>query len=251
MRPRTLRVPWFVSLALGMAACTSTAEGPRPNSTTVAITAPSTSTVAAPTMTAGPRPDFPSDGPIEPGEYSIPSGAWSVAGVTLTLPAGWESQYGSPGAFKTSGVDGEVGFYFVIVDAIYTDPCVGSAAEADELTPVGTTVDDLVVALSNQPHTTIVGPADTMIGGFPAKRIDLTIADDFDAGVCANIPGALQIWHSRPVDKYFVLLPGGLASVYAIDVDGERQVLLTQHQRATADDIAEMEAIIESMTLDP
>ena len=250
MKPRTLRVAVLATVALGMAACTSTAEEPPTPSTT---TAPAT-TVPTPTTTitasAGPRTDFPSDGPIEPGEYHIPAGPWSVAGVTLTVPAGWAAQYGSPGAFKEYDAGGDVVFYFVRVNAIYSDPCVGSAAEVDEFTSVGPTVDDLVTALLNQPHTTAVGPVDTMIGGFPAKRIDLTIADDFDASVCVNIPGALQIWHSRPVDKYFVLLPDGLASVYVIDVDGERQVLLTQHQSATAEDIAEMEAIIASMTID-
>jgi len=250
LKPKHLRVTLLVALSLGMTACTSTAESPSPTSTTLPTTVPSTSTVATSTTITGPRTDFPADGPIEAGRYSIPPSAWSVSGVTLSMPEGWESQYGSPGAIKASGVDGEVGFYFVIVEEIYRDPCVGSAAEVDEFIAVGPIVDDLIAALSSQPHTTTVGPTDTTIGGFPAKRIDLTIADDFDAGVCANIPGALQIWHSRPVDKYFVLLPDGSASVYVIDVAGERQVLLTQHERATAEDIAEMEAIIESMEID-
>jgi hypothetical protein len=116
---------------------------------------------------------------------------------------------------------------------------------------VGPSVDDLVQAILEQPFTVATGPVDTTLGGLPAKRIDLTVADDFDAAAC-NIPGELQIWHSPPVDKYFVLLGDGTASVYIFDVNGERQVFLTQHRAgASADDISEMQTIIESIRIDP
>lgn len=41
--------------------------------------------------------------------------------------------------------------------------------------------------------------------------------------------------HTR-ADKYFVLLPDGIASVYIVNVDGQRQVFLTQYRSATSDE---------------
>ena len=175
-----------------------------------------------------------------------------VAGMTVTMPEGWETQYGSPGAAKVSDTDGELGFYFVIVDAIYSDPCVGSAGGPEGLMAVGPSVDDLATALLEQPHTVATGPVDTTFGGLPAKKIDLTMAADPETATCnVNLPGHLQIWHSTPLDKDFVLLGDGTASVYIVDVKGERQVFLTQHRAgATPHDLGEMQTIIESILID-
>jgi hypothetical protein len=172
----------------------------------------------------------------------------------MTMPDGWEIDPAiPPGVAKNSNSDGEVTFYPVIVDAIYSDPCVGSGGGADELMEVGPSVDDLAQALLEQPHTVVTGPVDTTLGGLPAKRIDLTMSDDPETATCnINLPGHLQIWHSPPVDKYFVLLGDGTASVYILDVNGERQVFLTQHLDGTpAADLSQMQAIIDSIRIDP
>jgi hypothetical protein len=64
-------------------------------------------------------------------------------------------------------------------------------------------------------------------------------------------PIGLQIWYSLPTDKYFVLLPDGIASVYIVDVDGQRQVFLTQHRSATSDeDSRELQAILDSIHIE-
>ena len=122
----------------------------------------------------------------------------------------------------------------------------------DELTEVGPTVDDLTNALLDQPHTVATGPVDTTLGGLPAKRIDLTVADDPETATCnINVPGNPQVWHSPPVDKYFVLMGDGTARVYILDVNGERQVFLTQVQDGTrAEDLSQMQTIIDSIQID-
>jgi hypothetical protein len=199
------------------------------------------------------RSDFPASGPVEAGTYHIAPSAWNLAGVTLTMPEGWETEHGSPGAINHSDEDGEMGFYFVIPDSIFSDPCVGTAADPWELMEVGPSVDDFASALLDQPHTVATGPHDTTLGGLPAKRVGLTMADDSETSICnVDLPGHVQIWHSAPVDKFFVLLGDGTASVYILDVNGERQVLLTQHRAgASAEDIGEMQAIIDSIQIDP
>ncbi len=212
--------------------------------TTTSIATPTTSTTVAADIA-----DWPPPGPIEAGTYHIAPSAWTVADLTVTMPEGWETQYGSPVATKGDGQHPGLGFQFVIVDAIYSDPCKGSDGPWD-LTQVGPSVDDLVAALLAQPFTGATGPVDTTIGGVPATRIDLAIPDSVYTPTC-NLPLKLQIWHSVPADEYFVLLGDGTASVYIFDVDGERQVLVTQYRDgATAEDLTELQTIIDSISID-
>ena len=89
------------------------------------------------------------------------------------------------------------------------------------------------------------------MGGHPATRIDLTIPQELDLEACrffAEGVHALQVWYSSPADKYFVLLPDAVASVYILDVDGERQVLLAQvGAAATDDDRTELQDVLDSI----
>jgi hypothetical protein len=235
----------LIVATIGLAACgTQTGQDVDPIGTSTTATTSTTSTTVAAVVSEWPPP-----GPIEAGTYRIAPSAWTVADLTLTMPEGWETEYGSPGASKVSGQDGEVGFHFWIVDAIYSDPCVGSGGGADELTEAGPSVDDLATALLEQPFTGATGPVDTTLGGLPAQRIDLAIPDDFDGAAC-NIPGALQIWHSNQRQDFFVLLGDDTASVYILDVNGERQVFVTQHRAAnTTEDITELQTIINSISI--
>jgi hypothetical protein len=184
---------------------------------------------------------------IELGTYRIPKSAWSVVDFTITFPDGWTVQYGHV-YLKHSDADDELAFYAVVVDAIYTDACEG---DAGELMEVGPSVDDLAAALLQQPGSKASGPVETTLGGYPAIRIDLTVPKGLDLKAC-NLEGiGLQIWYSPPADKYFVLLPEGIASVYIVDVDGQRQVFLTGYRSATSDeDVRELQAILDSIQIE-
>ena len=62
----------------------------------------------------------------------------------------------------------------------------------------------------------------------------------------------LQIWYSQPADKYFVLEADGTASVYILDLGGERQVFLTQVTSARTDElVAELQAVVDSIEIEP
>lgn len=190
-----------------------------------------------------PRTDFPERGPVEAGTYRLGPSESLVTGVTLTLPEGWATDYGLPYAIKAPAE--EAYFEFSTVDAVSSDPC-----ERPDGTAVGPSVDDLVQALVEMPGTTATGPVDTTIGGLPAKRVDLTVAEGVDATGC-NAPGGLQIWYSRPSDSYFVVLQDDTASVYILDIDGGRQVFVTQYQSGFPADVAtETQAIIDSIEFD-
>lgn len=185
---------------------------------------------------------------IEPGTYRIPSSAWSVTDFTVTFPEGWTVQYGHVYASNTDE-DDEFGFYAVVVDDIFADACEG---ETGGLTEIGTSVDELADALLQQPGPEANGPIDTTLGGYPATRIDLTIPGALDLETCSFEGIGLQIWYSAPADKYFVLLADGIASVYIVDVDGQRQVFLTQYRSGTSDeDVQELQTVLDSIHIEP
>ena len=217
-----------LTVAIALAGC-----APTPGTTD---TAPSPTPGAIPAGTAA----------IEPGTYRIPKSAWSVVDFTVTIPEGWTVQYGHT-YLKHSDAPDELGFYAVVVDAIYADACEGDG----ELMEVGPSVDDLAAALLQQPGPMASGPVDTTLGGYPASRIDLTVPERFDLKACRLGGLGLQIWYSPPADKYFVLLPDGIASVYIVNVDGQRQVFLTQYRSATSDeDLRELQAILDSIHIE-
>jgi hypothetical protein len=232
---------WAGALLLGAVACRDddTSAADDPSSTTTAVPEDASSTLSMP---AG-------DAAIEPGTYLIPSSGWSVMDFTVTFPADWDVQYGH--VFnKHQDTDEELGFYAVVVDEIFTDACQGEGVPME----VGPSVDDLVAALLAQPGPEASDPVDTTLGGHPAARVDLTVPEGFDLTTCRlwddGIDG-LQVWHSAPADKYFVLGPDTPASVYILDVDGQRQVFLAGRHLATSDeDVAELQAVLDSIQID-
>ncbi|MFL6204225.1 MAG: hypothetical protein ACJ739_02660 [Acidimicrobiales bacterium] len=184
-------------------------------------------------------------------DESLPSGrqVWSIVDYDITIPDGW---YANNGHYLSKHEDGDdeldtVGLYPVLVDEIFADPCPGQAGGT---VAVGPEVDDLVDALTAQPGPAKAEPLQTTIGGLPATRIDLEIPDGADFSSCSLAPG-LQMWHSDSSDKYFVLMPGYTASIYAVDVDGERQVFLTQHgPEASDEDLRELQSMLDSIRID-
>ncbi|WP_332666714.1 hypothetical protein [Aeromicrobium sp.] len=195
--------------------------------------------------------------PLQAGTYGISSEGrtgpdpllWSVADYTIDVPAGW---HGHTGHYlsKNEDVDGAAGLgvYPVLVDEVYADPCEGERGQTVE---VGPKVDALVTALLAQPGAVAAKPVRTEIGGHAATRVDLEVPPGADLRSCLLAdygPPGLQIWFSRPTSKYFVLMPGSLASVYVVDVAGKRQVFVTEHDPDASDqDLRELQTMLESI----
>lgn len=182
---------------------------------------------------------------IAPGRYRIPRSAWSAADFTVTFPAGWSVQYGH--VYHQSDSRGETAeLYAIDLDAIFKDSCHGEGIPEK----LGPGVDGLVDALLEQHGTKVGNPVETTVGGYPATRLDLEIPKRLDLEGCRLADDGvlgLQLWYSAPADKYFVLQPRGTASVYALDVDGDRQVFVTQQFSRNPEDRAEVQAVLDSI----
>lgn len=225
-------------LAVGsLTACTMGATDPQPV----------TPTWASDTSTSG--PSSLAHVAIEPGRYRIPASAWSLADYTVTFGKGWAVQYGHVFG-KHADTDGEMGFYAVVVDEIYTDACRGEGVPM----AVGPGVGGLVTALLAQPGPAKRSPVASTIGGYPATRVDLEVPQNLDLAECRlaedDVLG-LQVWKSTPADKYFVLLPDHRASVYVVDVHGKRQAFLVETAAGTsATDKADLQTALDSIRIE-
>ena len=171
---------------------------------------------------------------VEPGTYQIPKSAWSVADFTVTFPKGWTVQYGHVYAKLSNAGDelgGDTGFYAVVPDAIYADACVGS--NSGQLIWSLPRVDDLLK------HCSAVRPEEERSSRTTSGRLSRE-ADQPHRPERLR-PKRLQREGHRPsdlarppADKYFVLLQSEIASVYILDVNGQRQVFLTGHSSAAS-----------------
>ena len=88
-----------------------------------------------------------------------------------------------PGTFEDVGGPGEVAFGWWEVANVFADPCHWKDSLADP--PVGPTVDDLATAFLGAGRTRRVRiRRDVVLGGLPAKRIELSVPADLDVATC-------------------------------------------------------------------
>jgi hypothetical protein len=190
-------------------------------------------------------PTLPWAGDIAAGTYRVPASAWSVAEFTLWFPEGWMVQYGHIYSTNENTAQ-EVVLHPVVVDEIFTHACVGEAVPRS----VGPQVMDLVDALAAQPGPQVSDPVETTLGGYPAWRLDLTVPPDLDLTTCRIGENGLQVWYSARSDDNLVVVPDGTVRVYVVDVDGVRQVFITQHRDAALEeDLGELTSILDSIRI--
>lgn len=216
---------------------------------------PNPTPTSTPTPTAAASaavPEFPGvSDDVAPGTYLWRAGAATPADITFTVPAGWMSRYAIP--HKDRGGPGEIAIGNWIIANVYADPCQWQGSLLDPA--VGPTVDDLATALVAQKGRNATAPTDVTLGGYPAKRVELSIPADLDRATCDG--GVIRTWEAPREDSFLDnetqnlgMHPGQLNVVYIVDVNGERLVIDTWHMPGTsAADLAELEAILASMRI--
>ena len=204
---------------------------------------------------------LPSTGALDPGNYYIPRGSASPGRFYFSVPAGWATIEG----FVTKDLEGEpiiengagnnVLLVTWLVSHVYADICDWEGTMVDLTASDGfslPTVDQLANALTTQQGRAASPPTDVMLGGYPAKRIELTVPANLDVAACDG--GFIRFWPD----------PGGVESgglccapagstdvVYVVDVDGNTFVVVARHTaESSAEDRAELDAIVESIRID-
>lgn len=253
-----------VAIIAGVAAVALVTNDDDGGGETTTFASPTASTPAAvtePTTPAGPQPieDLDGEAALEPGTYSIdPDGDPSTPlRVTYEVPAeGWESWIG---AAKRSG-------YTHVLVSISTVTNVTKHA-CDDYTAanpaVGPTVDDLATALSQlAPFEVSSPPTDLSMLGYQGKNLELTVPPDM--GVVGDrdnymfadcLGGQLRSWISPTLDGSFYGYngePGRVEEFWILDVDGTRLMIeATYAPDSPPEDVAEMDAIVDSIRIEP
>ncbi len=214
--------------------------------TAVAVAASPSSPPAASGADAAVR--LSGNGPLAAGTYYLDDRTYTNARrLTFTVPAGWTTEeYGE--LYKERGETGEVKFITWVLTHVFSDVC-----QWGTLVDVGTTVDELVTALRQQDDRVASAPTSVTLGGFPAKRLTLTVPADLDAATCTN--GVLRYWPAPGPDLSdgdCCAPPGSTDWVYIVDVAGNRLVVVARHHAgSSAADRAELRGIVDSIDIQP
>lgn len=227
-----------------------------------------------PVPTAPPPTDTPSptplpralvDGTLVGGTYRLkPFDAAPRLSIDVTVPGGWKgfTKWALLGPDGTEAPGG-VGLGFLMPAGLFDDPChwdlAGDASlpqQGDVAT--GRTVDELVTGLASNTHY-MTGPAtDTVVGGYPGKRVDLQLPADVDFATCDNVTGATTgayfVWGTAEADgsDLYAQGPGNRWHLSILDVAGTRIVIVVTDYAATPDaDRAAAQAIVDSIVITP
>ncbi len=212
---------------------------------------------ATPAPTPSPSPALlPATGALDPGAYYLPAAPDTPLRFSFTVPAGWSTTdqyiYKDRGSvapvYAPGGGPGDVAFFTWVVSHVFGDACHWQGSLVD----AGSTVDDLVSGLRAQKGRVASTPTQVVLGGFAAKRIELTTPSDLDLSTCDR--SVVSFWPDPGPDVSGGLcctLAGSTDVVYVVDVAGSRLVVVARHQAdSTAADIAELEAALASIKID-
>ena len=188
---------------------------------------------------------------IEAGPFDIQapdSGVGRPMLVHLTIPAGWASAEAGTAVYKLDGGPGDRdanGPTLAVhaVTAVVTDVC--RSGPRVTFATIGPSVDDMTTAL-----VTLIGPArrrptDVVLGGYSAKRFVLTDLLEECGG-----PEGRWLWENA-AGSHFVFLKGGTATIYVVDVDGDRLVIASHHRGSPVEEVRGLDAMTASLDIEP
>jgi hypothetical protein len=168
--------------------------------------------------------------------------------ATITVPAGW----GTLAAFAiglqdedtTSPAGAALGFGRG--GWLYSDPCLTRSLRSAGVKPdiaVGPSADDFANALADHPLLDATDPVPVTLGGYSGKYVDLQLPTDLTGCETDYRPWEPGIYAQGPGHRW---------QLWILDVDGVRVVVAAMDYAGTsAQDHAELEAIVQSIQIDP
>lgn len=198
------------------------------------------------------------DGPLPAGTYRMgqwdtscserqpgcsPSPTHDAVRMTLTVREGWAGVADSIWLTdKGNGAPDGAGLLFGRGAWLLTDPCTKAQHAVVPDIAVGPSVDDFAKALADHPLLDVTDPVDVTLAGYSGKYLDLQVPADismcevyrpWDPGIYAQGPS--HQWH-----------------IWILDVDGLRFVVLsTDYPGTSAKHRSELEAIVDSIRIEP
>ena len=249
----------FLVGSLALAGCGSATIGTTaPSPTLAASPAPSLDATASPTPSSGPVDVLALDGILDEGQtyWVDPDFDESTSlRVLFTVPArGWASWTGTT---KESDA-GHAAVSIVAISNLNVDACRDQQPRDP---PVGSSVEDLAIALAALPPFEVTSPAaDVTIWGYTGKHLQVTVPDlqvEFQGGDKVFIDcqaGILKSWIAPVLSSSFYGYagPGHAEEFWILDVEGTRLVVSANWSPGTpTEDLEELQAILESVRIEP
>lgn len=259
------KLPLVAAIVIGIVAgCGSSGPGATSNPTISPPPTPTLTPSPAPTLSSTPTiqdvMQLPGLSPIEPGIYFMdpdldPS---TPLRVVFEVPEGW-SQWAGTVKFNDDG--GHVAVSITTVVNLVSDGCTDHSW-ADP--PVGPSVDDLAAALATlAPFQVTSPPKDVTIYGYSGKHLELTVpempVEDIGDRVFTGCVGRqLKSWvapfdTAEPGDAFYGYTgPGYSEEFWLLDVGGTRLMIAAERSLgAPSEDVAELQAILGSIRIEP
>jgi hypothetical protein len=175
-----------------------------------------------------------------------------VGGIlaTVTTPTTW---HGLDDVFHIEdegcGLGGAVQLGITVVSQVYADVCHWADTGVDIRAPGAATA-----AFSDQTVVDAAGPTDVTLGGYPARRWDLSLPAGFNASTeCPNY--VVQLWRdaAAPEGQGPTMVLIDSVTVYFVEVDGLTLGVYAGHARefATPAMLAELDAVVASLRFEP
>ena len=240
------------TLVLTLSACGSAASTTQHSATAVPTDTPEPTTE---TLGSG-------DEPLDSASYrmdlnALGAGAAEFPALLITVPEGWHNVNGWI-VNRPNNVDSvpPVAVQFWDVDRVYGHPCQWSGT----LFEPGPAVDDLAEALVDVPLRNATQPIDVTLDSYAGKYLEWSVPADMnfsrpgfpDPGEgCDSDSGgtAFQSWTANgwATNRYHQGA-GQLDRMWILDIDGARLVIdAFSMPYATADDLEELLAVVESI----
>jgi hypothetical protein len=171
-----------------------------------------------------------------PGTFTTVPIEGQTTRFTFFMPSGWTS--GLPWLIASDGA----ALLFLEVAGLYSDPCLANAGATD--VPVGSTAAELAAALGAQAAYDTTAPTDVVVDGFQGVRMSLQMPEDLDYATCTN--DGYWVWDGPPVSG-----EPNTWELWILDIDGSAAVLLGDVTSSSAEDLDELDQVIQSLDIEP
>lgn len=186
------------------------------------------------------------EGALDPGTYR----STSAGSFTFTVPAGWTGMTNAFVAHKGGsdfGSPSDVTMTVWELTHVYADSCDWEGTLVEARTP-----EALVEALAAQRGHETAGPTEVTLGGYPATRFEFSVPSSVNTSDCYSDINRLWPGPGPNEDQGLPIDPGQTTTVYVVDVDGEGRVVgAIQRPESSAADVAELDAVVQSLRFEP
>ena len=184
---------------------------------------------------------------LEAGSYRASVGAIPL---TVTVPNAWHVFTLDPihiGASTCLEDDDSVKLEVSLASRVPTDACQWQGIHVEAETPEAVTA-----ALAAQEGHETIGPTDVTVAGYPASRFEFSVLDSAGESTACEGFSTVALAGTPEDSLEHTLSPGQTATVYVVDVDGSTLVVAaTRDGSATPANLAELDAVVDSLRFEP